>query len=131
MYAAGQPHAFKAPCVKIMKAIADGRLSVAIDTEIVQGILYRYGAQQRWDMAVAMAEDVMTMAAMSFPVTSQDMRLTVDLFRHYAQQGATARDLVQTAVMKMNGLVTINSVDVHFDLIEGIQRIDPVDADFA
>jgi hypothetical protein len=40
-----------------MQEIAEGRLTVAIDTEIIQEILYRYGAIQHWDMATTLAEN--------------------------------------------------------------------------
>jgi len=125
MYAAGQPHRYKAPCSQILKAVADGRLSVAIDTEIIQEILYRYGALQRWEVAVPMASDVLTLATIIYPVTEEDIRLTIDLYNHYARKGVTARDLIHVAVMKTNELSEIISVDEHFDLVDGIRRIDP------
>lgn len=126
MYAAGQPHRYKSPCSQVMKAIAEERLSVAIDTEIIREILYRYGALQRWEIAVPMALDVMTLTSTILPVTEEVIRLTVDMFERYAKKGATARDLIHAAVMKTNELVEIISVDEHFDRIEGIQRIDPI-----
>jgi hypothetical protein len=66
MYAAGQAHAYKESCVWIMSEVAAGRLDVAIDTEIVQEILYRYGALQRWDVAVALATDLLTLVPTVF-----------------------------------------------------------------
>lgn len=126
MYAAGQPHRYQSPCRQIMKAIAEERLSAVIDTEIIQEILYRYGALQRWEIAVSMAIDVMTLTPTILPVTEQEIRLTVDMFDRYAKKGATARDLIHVAVMKTNELAEIISVDEHFDMVDGIQRIDPI-----
>lgn len=125
MYAAGQPHRYQTPCRQIMKAIAEEKLSAVIDTEIIQEILYRYGALQRWEIAVSMAFDVMTLTPTILPVTEEAIRLTVDMFDRYAKKGATARDLIHAAVMKTNELAEIISVDEHFDRIDGIQRIDP------
>jgi predicted nucleic acid-binding protein len=125
MYAAGQPHRYKTPCSQIMKAVTEGELSVAIDTEIIQEILCRYGALQRREIAVPMALDVLTLAISIYPVTEEDIRLTVDLFERDARKGATARDLIHAAVMKTKGLTEIISVDALFDLIDGIRRIDP------
>ncbi len=127
MYAAGQPHHHKDSCVRVIQAVADGQLTVAIDTEIIQEILYRYGSLQQWEAATAMASDVLTLASVVYPITLEDIRLTVDLFAGYATKGVTARDLIHVAVMKTNGLSEIVSVDNHFDLIDGITRIDPVD----
>lgn len=56
-----------------------------------------------------------------------DLRVSIDLFSSYAKKGVTARDLIHVAVMKSNNLEEIISVDEHFDLIEGINRIDPAD----
>jgi len=126
MYAAGQPHRYKIPCSQIMKAIAEERFAVAIDTEIIQEILYRYGALQRWEIAVSMALDVMTLTPTILPVTEEEIQLTVDMFDRYAKKGATARDLIHAAVMKTNDLAEIISVDEHFDMVDGIQRIDPI-----
>ena len=36
-----------------------------------------------------------------------------------------ARDVIHVAVMQNNGLTEIISTDAHFDLIEGITRLDP------
>jgi uncharacterized protein len=126
MYAAGRPHPYKDSCIRVMQAVADGQLTAAIDTEIVQEILYRYGALEQWEVATAMASDVLTLASVVYPITLEDIRLTVDLFAGYARKGVTARDLIHVAIMKNNGLSEIISVDDHFDLIEGIMRIDPL-----
>jgi len=126
MYAAGQAHSYKDPCVQVMKAVADGQLEAAIDAEIIQEILHRFGASKRWDIATAMASDVLTLVSAVYPVTSEDVRVTIHLFDRYARQGVLARDLIHAAVMLNNGLTHIISVDAHFDRIEGITRIDPL-----
>ena len=125
MYAAGQPHAYKNACVWIMTEIAQGRLPAAISTEIIQEILYRYGALRRWQVAATMSANLLTLVPTVYPVSTTDIRLTVKLFQLYAPQGVNARDLVHAAVMKNNGLTIIISTDKHFDLIDGITRLDP------
>jgi predicted nucleic acid-binding protein len=127
MYAAGQLHLYKDSCTQVMQAVADGQIAAAIDTEIIQEILYRYGALRRWEVATAMAADVLTLASVVYPISVEDIRLTVNLFASYAIKGVTARDLIHVAVMKTNSLTEIISVDNHFDLVEGITRIDPAD----
>jgi predicted nucleic acid-binding protein len=125
MYAAGRPHPYKDACTRVLEAVASGHLAAVIDTEIIQEILCRYGALRQWELATSMASDVMTLASMIYPITAEDIHLTVDLFARYANRGVTARDLIHVAVMKTNLLQLIISVDEHFDLIEGITRIDP------
>jgi predicted nucleic acid-binding protein len=131
MYAAGRPHPYKDSCTRVMEAVANGHLAAAIDTEIIQEILYRYGSLRQWELAVNMASDVMTLASVVYPITAEDIHLTIDLFAGYAYQGVTARDLIHVAVMKSNSLQVIVSVDEHFDQVEGITRIDPAQFDMS
>lgn len=125
MYAAGKPHIYKEACVWLLTEIADGRLSAAIDTEIIQEILYRYGALRRWDVAVQMAANLMDMMPVVYSIQISDMYTAVELTARYGPQGIKARDLIHAAVMQNNGLTHIISTDKHFDQIEGITRLDP------
>jgi predicted nucleic acid-binding protein len=127
MYAAGQEHPYKEPCVWVMTEVAEGRLAVAIDTEIVQEVLYRYGAIQRWDIAVTMATTLLDLAPAIYPVLEADARLAIGLFARYGPQGLPARDVLHVAVMHNNALTHIISTDAHFDRVEGVTRLDPLE----
>ena len=59
------------------------------------------------------------------PVDVEDMRLATELFRRYGPKGVTPRDAIHAAVMMNRGVKEIISTDSHFDLIEGITRLDP------
>jgi predicted nucleic acid-binding protein len=48
------------------------------------------------------------------------------LFKQYAHQGPTARDVIHVAVMRNNGLSRIVTTDEHFERFEGIKRLDPL-----
>ncbi len=125
MYAAGQDHPYKEACVWVMEEITAGRLAVAINTEIIQEILYRYGALQRWSVGVTMATNLMDIIPTMYPVLLADARLAVDLFSRYGTQGVRSRDLFHAAVMYSNDLTTIISTDTHFDRIPEVTRLDP------
>jgi predicted nucleic acid-binding protein len=125
MYAAGQDHPLKAACAWVMREITEGRWDVAIDTETIQEVLYRYGALQRWDIATTMAANLLDLAPAVYPVLLVDVRVAIELFRDYAPLGVKARDVLHAAVMKNNSLAQIISTDRHFDQIEGITRLDP------
>ncbi len=125
MYAAGKPHVYKEACVWLLTEIADGRLPAAIDTEIIQEILYRYGSLRRWDIAVQMSISLMDMMPVVYSIQIVDMYTAVELAARYGPQGIKARDLIHAAVMQNNGLTQIVSTDKHFDQIEGIVRLDP------
>lgn len=125
MYAAGRAHPLKEACAWVMTEVAARRLVAAIDTEIVQEILSRYGALQEWRLAVTMATDLLTLVPTVYPVRATEARLTIELFAEYAPRGVTARDLVHVAVMMNNGLRHIISTDRHFDSVSDITRLDP------
>lgn len=125
MYAAGTSHPYKEACAWILTEIAEGRLSVAIDTEIIQEILYRYGALGEWKLAVAMATNVLDLVPTILPVTPDEIQIAVQLFDQYAPQGIKARDVIHVAVMQTNDLTRIISADKHFDKISDITRLDP------
>lgn len=125
MYASGTEHPYKEPCTWIMTEVAEGRLMVVIDTEVIQEVLYRYGAITRWETGVAMANDLMKLVPKIYPVERDDVRLAVDLFQTYGPKGVTARDTLHAAVMMNRNLNEILSTDSHFDLIKGIKRLEP------
>ena len=126
MYAAGQPHAYKESCTWIMQEIASGQISAVIDVEIVQEILYRFGALKRWDLAISMAAAVLDIIPVVLPVTLVEARLSILLFEQYARGGITARDVIHTAVMQNNAIKEIISTDEHFDKVDSLTRVDPL-----
>ena len=125
MYAAGRAHPYKEPCGWVMTEIAEGRLAAAVDTEIIQEILYRYGALQQWSVAVTLARSLLEIVPTVFPVLPADAGLAIELFDEYGPRGVSARDALHAAVMRSNAVAQIISADLHFDLIAGITRLDP------
>ena len=125
MYAAGKEHPYKESCVWILTEIANGRLDVVVDAEIIQEILYRYGAIQQWQVGEQMARNLLDLVPTVLPVTVEDMKTAVSLFAQYAPHGVKARDVLHTAVMHTHQLTHIISTDKHFDQIDGLTRLDP------
>jgi len=125
MYAAGKEHLYKESCIWILTEIANGRLNAVIDAEIIQEILYRYGAIQQWQVGVQLARNLLDLVPTVLPVTVDDMKTAVSLFAQYAPQGVKARDVLHTAVMHTHQLTHIISTDKHFDQIKDITRLDP------
>jgi predicted nucleic acid-binding protein len=127
MYAAGKAHPYKEACAWILTEIAHGRLEAVIDTEIIQEVLYRYGAIQQWPVGMQMAENLLALIPVVLPVTVEDMHTAVSFFTQYAPHGVKARDVLHTAVMQNHQITHIISTDKHFDQIDGIIRLDPQD----
>ena len=126
MYAAGGNHRYKEPCAWIMTAIAENRLQAVIDAEIVQEILYRFGAQRRWDIGTSMAESLLDIVEKVLPVTREDVTLATTLFAEHGPHGVSARDALHVAVMTNHGLTKILTVDADFARFSGIERVDPL-----
>ncbi|MEZ4592019.1 MAG: type II toxin-antitoxin system VapC family toxin [Chloroflexota bacterium] len=127
MYAAGRAHPYKESCVWVLTEIANGRLNAVISSEIIQEILYRFGAMGQAEVGTQMAQNLMNLVPDVLPVTVADMQTAVSLFTQYAPHGVKARDVVHAAVMHTHQLTHIISTDKHFDQIEGITRLDPQD----
>jgi uncharacterized protein len=126
MYAAGAPHPYRDACRWIMNEVTHGRLLAAIDVEVIQEILYRYGALGRHADAVTMATDLLALVPDVYPVTPADVQAAVAFYQQYAPHGVRSRDVIHAAVMLNNGMTEIISADRHFDLMAGIHRTDPI-----
>lgn len=127
MYAAGKAHPYKESCVWVLTEIANGRLDAVISSEIIQEILYRFGAMGQIQVGAQMAHNLMNLVSDVLPVTVEDMQTAVSLFTQYAPHGVKARDVVHAAVMHTHQLTRIISIDKHFDQFDGITRLDPQD----
>ena len=125
MYAAGKDHPYKESCTWVMTEIAEGRIEAVVDTEIIQEVLYRYGAIHQWRVGVTLAGNLLDIVSKIYPIQVADIRLAIKLFERYAPQGIPARDVLHIAVMRNNGLTQVISTDTHLDLIEEIERLDP------
>ena len=126
IYAAGRPHPYRKPCVAILEAIADDRLSAAASTEALQEILHLF--QRRGDAArgAALVRSILELLPNVLPVEAADLRSAADLAERYP--ALPARDAVHAAIAIRRRLSAIVSADRHFDEIADIARIDPVDA---
>lgn len=125
MYAAGTEHELREPCRWIMEAVVEGGISVVIDTEVIQEILYRFGALRRRATGATMAENLMAIVPVVHPVRPEDARSAIDLYRRYSDQEVPARDCLHAAVMLNRGIEAIISVDEDYDAMAEVKRIDP------
>lgn len=126
LYAAGADHPHKAPCVGIVRAVAEGRLDANTSAEVVQEILYVYLRRGLRAEAVRLARNVADLFPALLPVTREDMIGALSLAERY--EDVPARDLVHAAVMQNHGLDTIVSVDRHFDQMGELTRVNPARA---
>lgn len=126
MYAAGAPHPYKASCVRILSDLEAGDLAAAINTEILQELLYRYSHLKLADKGIQLCRDILRYPLTVLPVTQADIRLAIDLFDSHRAAGVQVRDAIHAATMQNNGIVRLISADQAFDHLAFITRLDPL-----
>ncbi len=125
MYAAGAPHPYKAPCVRILSDIETGALEAAINTEILQELLYRYSYIKLADKGIQLCRDILKYPLTILPVVENDIRLAIDLFQTHNATSLKPRDAIHAATMQNNGITRLISADADFDRLSVI-RVDPL-----
>lgn len=126
IYAAGGPHPLREPSRRFLRQIADGDVEAVTSTEVIQEILHRFTRIGRPEAGAKLARATMDLFAPVLPVTHALMRRLPDLIVQYPR--LEARDLVHVATCRHEGIGEIVSPDRGFDAVEGLRRIDPIDA---
>ncbi len=122
MYAAGRDHPHKAPCIRLLEAVARGELEAAVDAEVLQEILHRYRSINRWPDGLRVYRLLLTAVPTVLPITGG----TLDMARLLMERHGTllARDAVYAAVCIESGASALCSYDRDFDgLPEIVRRI--------
>jgi predicted nucleic acid-binding protein len=97
MYAAGKPHPYRAPCIRILSDVEKGLLTAAINTEILQELLYRYHRLGVADKGIQLCRQVLKLPLTVWPVTAADIQFATELFEKYHTVGLTPRDAIHAA----------------------------------
>jgi len=126
MYAAGTLHPYKDNCVHILADVESGVLSAAVNTEILQELLYRYSHIKLADKGIQLCREIMKYPFTILPVTEMDMRLAIDLFETHHAAGLKPRDAIHAATMQNNGISHVISADKDFEYLDFVTRIDPL-----
>ena len=125
MYAAGKPHEYKNPCEKIVDAIEKGKIRAAVDTEIIQEVLYRYHFLGLSEFGYELSWHIIALKPRILPVDEDTIKLALYYYKKYLQKGIKPRDALHIASMVQNNLARIISTDLHFEEVKEITRIDP------
>jgi predicted nucleic acid-binding protein len=123
LYAAGSAHSRREGCARVLRRIAEGTLDATVNSEVIQEILYVLFRRGRSEEALTLASLVSSLFPDMLPVTRGDIQKACELLRLYPK--LPVRDAVHAATMIQNGIHQIISVDLDFDRVEGIRRIEP------
>ncbi len=126
MYAAGAPHPYKGPCLRILTDLEMGVLSAVVNTEILQELLYRYSHVGMADKGIQLCREILNYPLTILPVTEPDVRLAIDLLDVYQARGLKSRDAIHAATMQNHGITRLLSADKDFDVMDLITRVDPL-----
>ena len=123
MYAAGTDHEHKATSAQFLERVAEGEIDAVIDAEILQEILHRYRALQRWEEGHHLFDFARALFPLVLPVTVEVLdraRIILDAYPHLM-----ARDGLHAAVVIEHQLDGLCSFDRDFDPVAGVERVEP------
>ncbi|MEK0082728.1 type II toxin-antitoxin system VapC family toxin [Benzoatithermus flavus] len=119
----GAEHPHEKPSADLLERIGAGAVEAIIDAEMLQELLHRYRTIGRWETASKVYGLTRRLFPMVLPVTAEIMDEAHDLMDCY--HNLMARDGVRAAVVRLHDLDAICSYDRAFDVIAGLQRVEP------
>ena len=123
MYAAGADHNNKAASLQFLERVAEGEIDAVIDAEILQEILHRYRALERWEEGRHLFDFTRALFPVVLPVTAQVLdraRIILDAYPHLMARGG-----LHAAVVLKHQLDGLCSFDRDFDPVAGVERVEP------
>lgn len=122
MYAIGVDHPCKKPSIKVVQSVLSGELQAAINTEVLQEILYRYTAIGKSRIGYELFDTVVSTFSEIWSVTREDVLLARKI---QEKRRIKTRDAIHAATMQNHHVTQVISFDQDFDRIPGITRIIP------
>ncbi len=123
MYAAGTPHPNKRSSLEFLRRAAGGELEVTLNAEVLQEILHRYRALNRWKEGMRVYDQARHIVPLTIPITAGILDRSRLLLDEY--EDLMSRDAVHAAVVEIHRLEAICSYDRDFDQISWLRRIEP------
>jgi len=123
MYAAGQEHPNKAPSIKILESVSEGKIIGVTSTEVLQEILYRYWAIKLLKKGLKVFNEFLQIVDDVLPVNFQIMCETRDILEKNNDQNIFPRDAIHAATMNYYGINCIATHDEHFRIFKHIKYI--------
>jgi uncharacterized protein len=123
MYAAGAPHPHKKASVAFLDRVATGEVEGVLDAEVLQEILHRYRAINRWMDGRQVYDLARTIFPLVLPVTAEVLDRARELLD--AHPALWARDALHAAVALHHDLEGIASYDRDLDEVPGLRRLEP------
>jgi hypothetical protein len=124
MFAAGGKHPQREPAQRVILGIVQGEINAVTNAEVFQEILYRYlHIGQRKKGLEIFDRFHRIMLGHILPVEEGDVWQARELVEKYPS--LEARDLIHLGVMLRHNIQEIITVDIGFNIVEEVHRIDP------
>ncbi len=124
MYSYGGEHPYRDPCRAALTLLANEEGTAVTSAEVLQELFHSYLVRGRPDVARQVTLKFMAVVPDILPIIREDILKVAELSLQYPH--LPCRDLVHVAVMLRNGISEVLSADTHFDSVERIKRIDPL-----
>lgn len=126
VYAVGGEHRYREPCRALLDRVGDGDLTASISVELVQEFTHvqlRRGGDRAGALRLSA---IVAHTGRLIAFEPGDVPTMLDLLGRHPR--LDSRDAVFAATALNRGLEAIVSPDRAFDGIDGLRRLDPVDA---
>jgi len=124
IYAAGQEHPLKEPCVRLLTLAVEHPANFVTDAEVLQELLHRYRRHHDWPLGRSIIQHfALLMEERIEDVCGVDVQAAVALLDQHPS--LSARDLLHLAIMDRLGVKKLISADRDFDAVARITRLDP------
>lgn len=123
VYAAGKDHPYKAPCLRVLREVADGTLSAITNVEVLQELLHLLSRRKQRSQGITLCRNVLKLVPAPLPIN----RNTIEMLCNFAEKypDKPTRDLLHLASMAVAGINRIVSVDTDFDVMDEVERVVP------
>jgi uncharacterized protein len=122
MYAAGREHVNKAPSIRILGSISEGKVIGITSTEVFQEILYRYQAIDLLEKGFEVFENFSGIIDETLPINFNIIREAKNILK---DNKISTRDAIHVAAMDHYDISYIASHDRHFKKFKHIRYFQP------
>jgi len=125
VYAKGAEHAFRDPCRKLIRTIAEGDVEATTTAEVIQEFAHIRARRRGRTDAAALGRDYAALLSPLLTIGQEDLRAGLDLFQNVETLGAF--DAVLAAATIRADATALVSADVAFAEVTDIAHTVPDD----
>lgn len=122
-YAVGTDHPLRAPCQRLVRAVADGEVLATTTVEVIQEFAHIRARRRDRADAAGLARDYLELLSPLLVVEESDLRAGLRLFEEHG--GIGAFDAVLAAASRAAGADALVSADAGFSAVRVVRHVVP------